>query len=48
MIHEKVDLVIDTAMEASIIETNGAPDEVGKKVFRLLKIMGNMQLLLLD
>jgi len=25
MIHEKVGLVIDTAMEASIIENNGAP-----------------------
>lgn len=40
MIHEKVDLVIDTVMEASIIENNGAPGEVGKKSLSLINDHG--------
>jgi NADPH:quinone reductase-like Zn-dependent oxidoreductase len=40
MIHEKVDLVIDTVMEASIIENNGAPGEVGKKSLSIIKDHG--------
>lgn len=40
MIHEKVDLVIDTVMEASIIENNGAPGEVGKKSLSVIKDHG--------
>lgn len=40
MIHEKVDLVIDTVMEDSILENNGAPGEVGKKSLSVIKDNG--------
>jgi NADPH:quinone reductase-like Zn-dependent oxidoreductase len=40
MIHEKVDLVIDTVMQASILENDGAPGEVGKKSLSVIKDSG--------
>ncbi len=40
IIHEKVDLVIDTVMEASIIENNGALGEVGKKSLSVIRDNG--------
>lgn len=40
IIHEKVDLVIDTVMEASIIENNGVLGEVGKKGLSVIKDNG--------
>ena len=40
IIQEKVDLVIDTVMEASIIENNGALGEVGKKSLSVIKDNG--------
>jgi NADPH:quinone reductase-like Zn-dependent oxidoreductase len=40
MILEKVDLVIDTVMEASIIENNGTLGEVGKKSLSVIKDNG--------
>lgn len=40
VIHEKVDLVIDTVMERSIIENNGALGEVGKKSLSVIKDNG--------
>ncbi|WFR59636.1 NADP-dependent oxidoreductase [Anaerocolumna sp. AGMB13025] len=39
-IHEKVDLVIDTVMEASIIENNGVLGKVGEKSLSLIKDNG--------
>jgi NADPH:quinone reductase and related Zn-dependent oxidoreductases len=40
IIHEKVDLVIDTVMEASIIENNGIFGEVGKRSLSVIKDNG--------
>jgi len=40
IIHEKVDLVIDTVMETSIIKNNGALGEVGKKSLSVIKDNG--------
>jgi NADPH:quinone reductase-like Zn-dependent oxidoreductase len=40
MIHEKVDLVIDTVMEASIIANNGALGEIGKRSLSIIKDNG--------
>lgn len=40
MIHEKVDLVIDTVMEISILETNGSLGEIGKKSLSVIKDNG--------
>jgi NADPH:quinone reductase-like Zn-dependent oxidoreductase len=40
LIHQKVDLVIDTVMEASIMENNGALGDVGKKSLSLIKDNG--------